>query len=68
MQSKDGATTNVDIKYFADRHKVSQNEDIGPCLNLMTRFLALMEQQCIDEPLMWLKGHGKSVFHRLKKQ
>ena len=29
-----------------------KNKDIGPCLNQMTRFLALIEQQCLDEILM----------------
>ena len=46
---------------FEYRHKLSKDEDIDPCLNHMTSFLALIEQQCIDETLMpvdkgtWLK-------------
>ena len=34
---------------FEDFHKEIKNEDICPCLNHMTRYLALIEQQCIDE-------------------
>ena len=29
-----------------------KNEDIGPCLNHMTSFLALIEKKCIDQTLM----------------
>ena len=65
MESKGDATTNavnqVLQKYLGDLHKMRKNEDIAPCLNQMINFLALMEKQCIDEALMWMKGHGKSV-------
>ena len=40
---------------------MSKNKDIAPCLSQMTMFLALMDQQCIYEALMWMKRHGKSV-------
>ena len=41
---------------------MSKIEDIAPCLSQMTNFIALIEQQCIDEALMWMKGHGQSDF------
>ena len=37
---------------IGDRHKMRKIEDIAPCLSQMTNFIALMEQQCIDEALM----------------
>ena len=46
-----------------DRYKMRKNEDITPSLNKIINFFALMEKQCIDEPLMWMKGHGQSGFN-----
>ena len=51
-----------------DCYKISKNEDIAPSLNKMINFFALMEQQFIDEALMWMKGHGKSDFDQLKQR
>ena len=42
-----------DLSSFpGERHKMRKIEDIFPCLSQMTDFIALMEQQCIDEALM----------------